>query len=198
MRNHKFIKYILLVLCITVLAILWAIRYSQINRYYDGLTISKTEIFPMGTEIAFGDNLIQKDTPAKGYTMCVDTIKVVDQETVLPESQWIEHENKVVLVSATFGCNEEDASPIQVNLFQLFTTNMNFGIDGYDLKALNPRLDEHSPTLQLKEGEKCQVLLPFRAYRNRLSFTDWENMEKSTYYISMCMFPRSIYFELHP
>ena len=190
-------KSLFLIICMLFISALWFHQYIKINQYYDSITVAKTEILPMGQKVSFGENLINKDAPANGYTMQVNTVSFEKQAEFLPEPDSSEPDSRIILVNASFECNSADAPPINLTLFRLFSQNMIFGIDTRMLYELNlDLLDGTNPILSLQNGDKCQVILPYRIYKSDLSKSDWKNLGVYPLYLRMSIFPRRIYFEL--
>lgn len=115
----------------------------------------------------------------------------------LSEPDASESDSRFILVNVSFECNSADAPHINLTLFRLFSHNAIFGIDNRMLYELNQDLLKGSePILSLQNGDECQVVLPYKAYKSDLNKSDWKNLGTYPLYLRMSIFPNRIYFEL--
>lgn len=196
-KMKRNIKIILIVFAISLLAGAWLWRYISFNQFYDELSQKgETNIYEIGSVVPFGDNWIQHNCHALGYSLRVDRFEIVDFKSFLSEQEGIESTNPYVpdkLALAYITLSKEKSEDLGVMLTELKMHGIDqvVGMDWELLLALNPIL-EGNYGIALPDDSECALILPFDLYREYFSSHTWNNLEQYDMFLRMTIWPEEI------
>jgi len=191
------VKIILIVFTITLLAGAWVWRYISFNNMYDELSRKgETKVYEIGSIVPFGDNWIQHNCHALGYSLRVDRFEVVDYEEFLSEHEGVESTNpyipeKLAIAYVTLSKEKSEDLGVMLTELKLHGIDQVVGMDWDLLLKLNPIL-EGNYGIALLDDSECELILPFDLYRDFFSIYTWNNLEQYDMFLRMTIWPEEI------
>lgn len=196
------VRIILVVFVITLLAGAWLWRYISFNQFYDDLDQKgKTKIYEVGSTVPFGDNWIQHDCHALGYSLRVDRFEIVDYDTVLTKHGETESANyykpeKLALCYITLSKETSEDLGVMLTELKLHGIDQVVGMDWDLLLKLNPIL-EGNYGIALLDYSECELILPFDLYQDFFSAHTWNNIDEYEMFLRMTIWPEEIKVKVH-
>lgn len=191
------VRIILFAIVIVLLAGAWLWRYISFNQFYDELDQkSKTIIYEIGTTVPFGDNWIQHDCHALGYSLRVDRFEIVDYDSILTEHGEDESFNsykpeKIALVYITLSKEISEDLGVMLTELKLYGVDQVVGMDWDLLLKLNPIL-EGNYGIALLDYSECELILPYDLYQDFFSAFTWNNIDEYEMFLRMTIWPDEI------
>ena len=191
------VRIILFAIVIVLLAGAWLWRYISFNQFYDELDQkSKTIIYEIGTTVPFGDNWIQHDCHALGYSLRVDRFEIVDYDSILTEHGEDESFNsykpeKIALVYITLSKEISEDLGVMLTELKLHGVDQVVGMDWDLLLKLNPIL-EGNYGIALLDYSECELILPYDLYQDFFSAFTWNNIDEYEMFLRMTIWPDEI------
>lgn len=187
-------RILIITLLTTLLAIGWWHSYSKINSYYAGFSNTKIAYYSVGETVDFGEDYLNVDLNANGYTIRVDRFEIVDYSEFVQNQGLTEiikrdthTPEKLALVYITL-CNvDSNAEGIMLTELKLHGIDQNVPLDWSVLDVINPVLSGNLG-VALSQGSRYQLILPY-SLRQRDFLSAWENIDKYSLFLQLTSFP---------
>lgn len=184
-----------LVICavLILLAALWIWRYVTMNAYYSALSGSRREVYEVGEIIPFGEDHIEVNTQANGYSIRVDKFEILDLADFLsgapiPAEQVHTNPDKVAVVYITLFNDHSTAPGIMLTDLDLHGVDNYANIDWELLAAANPVL-QGNYGISLSPETEYSVVLPFALYEQYFGADTWKNVNHYTWFLHITAYP---------
>lgn len=191
--KKKFLRRILVLTLVAVLAIGWFVAYRAVNKWYEPLSNPTTTVtYEMGQRVPIGpepENLLKPDG-MDGYSYRVEHWEIVDTDNYLQD------------MNLTDPWQEDPSiKPEKLLLVTVTVTNENNGLKALNLLDLRVNMDPvqllssqqlcydfypegtYPASLSLAITEEATVTLPYELNKYEFSWRHWRNLEDLPFYM---------------
>lgn len=184
-------KLWLLYIIVSLVGVLYVYHYIQLNVSYQKLKTGWDEVHYLGEEVFLGENYINVSMQAKGYSICANTLKIVDtldytaENGISLNSRDASIPERLALVSATIRNTDGVDTDLPILLFELYGIDTYTVVDFELFYSLNPDIKPGDWGITVQEGSEQEVLIPFRLDREQFNFHTWNHLDN--YPLSMLL-----------
>lgn len=168
-------------------------RYRAINKRFAEFSDNQTVFYPRDTVLPFGEDYLDYNQQASGYTIAVTDYRILDYTDFCKESGFQSEGEKmlpdrVALVTVTL-CNAAGGEPgVALSNILLHGVDFNLGLNWDMLEYLNPILEGYMG-ISLSQGETCTLVLPYGAFKERFNSRTWDRFDETPLYLKVTSYP---------
>ena len=171
----------------------WTWRYVTLNQYYEDINSNTQITYSIGENIPFGQDYIDYQLVANGYSICVDHFDIIDLDELstyigIDPSQLESNPARIALVSVTIVNDGSTDIGVPLEELELFGIDEWIFLEYELLDLMNPGLEGNSG-ISLADGTRYQVVLPYGLYKTRFSNHTWANMDNYGFFLQLTTHP---------
>ena len=179
---------ILLLVAALLLAGSWMWRYTTLNWYYESINSNTQIIYSIGENIPFGQDYIDYQLVANGYSVCIEHFDIIDANDLfnsvgIDPTQLESVPDRIALVSLTVMNDGSTDEGVPLEELELFGIDEWMFLEYELLDLMNPGLEGNSG-ISLADGTNHHVILPYGLYKNRFSNHTWTHMDKYRFFFA--------------
>lgn len=195
-------KHWLLFIIMSFLGVLYIYNYAQLNLSYQKLKTGWDDVYYLGEEVFLGENYIDISMQAKGYSICANTLEIVDtldytaENGISLDSRDASIPERLALVSATIRNTDGSDTDLPILLFEMYGIDTYTAIDFELFYSLNPDIEPGNWGLTVQQGFEQEVLIPFRLDKAAFNPYTWNHLDNYALSMRLTYGPARIIIQL--